>query len=157
MKKYSSSLHSFSLRSFPFISVALKCNELYIQIAKCFLLLNLGMSSALLNATVLPVFLLTISIPLWTVYPSPDGCFLQVNLPSQIISNWFPECDIEFTVQRQPPDFNPIGCGGKGDSEMDVQSIGKVVFFNCGSWVWEKLSNIHPIRDSSRLIFICVL
>lgn len=49
-------------------------------------------------------------------------------MPSQIISNWFPECDIEFTVQRRPPDFNPIGCGGIEDSEMDVQSIGKVVF-----------------------------
>lgn len=56
MKKYSSSLHSFSLRSFPSISVALKCNELYTQIAKCFLLLNLGISSALLNATVLPEY-----------------------------------------------------------------------------------------------------
>ncbi len=60
------------------------------------------------------VLLLTMSIPLWLVYPSSDGYFQQDNAPyhkAQIISDWFLEHDNEFTLLKWPPqspDLNPI-------------------------------------------------
>ncbi len=49
-----------------------------------------------------------------TVYPSSDGYFQQDNAPchkAQIISDWFPEHDNDFTLLKWPPqspDLNPI-------------------------------------------------
>ncbi len=49
-----------------------------------------------------------------TLYPSSDGYFQQDNAPclkAQIISDWFPEHDNEFTLLKWPPlspDLNPV-------------------------------------------------
>ena len=86
-----------------------------------------------------------------TVYQSSDGYFQQDNVSchkAQIISNWFLEHDVRFTVLKWPPqspDLNQIELWDIVELEirlMDVQPIHLQQLRDAIMSIWTKISEI---------------